>query len=64
MPSNSEYAQRQFRAEAADKAEREIMERELRELRGKVRALEEKVAYLAGQISLRKSAQETPRGFS
>ncbi|MBI5520523.1 MAG: hypothetical protein HY916_10760 [Desulfovibrio sp.] len=64
MPSNSEYAQRQFRTEAAGRAEREIIERELRELRGRLRALEEKVAFLTSQISSRKADQDPPRGFS
>jgi len=64
MPSNSEYAQRQFRADAAELAEKEIMEQELRALRRKVQALEEKVASLTNEFSLRKAPQENPRGFS
>jgi len=64
MPSNSEYAQRQFRADAAELAEKEIMEQELRALRRKVQALEDKVASLTNEISLRKAPQENPRGFS
>jgi len=64
MPSNSEYAQRQFRAESAELAEKEMMEQELRTLRRRVRVLEEKVASLANEISLRKVTRENPRGFS
>jgi len=64
MPSNSEYAQRQFRAEAAELAEKELMELELRTLRRKVQVLEEKVTSLSNEISLRKVTVESPRGFS
>jgi hypothetical protein len=64
MPSNSEYAQRQFRADSTELAEKEIMEQELRTLRRKVQALEEKVAVLFNEISLRKAPRENPRGFS
>lgn len=64
MPSNSEYAQRQFRAEAASQAEKELMEREFRALRSRVQALEDKIAVLSNELALRKPAQENPRGFS
>lgn len=64
MPSNSEYAHRQFRAEATERAEKELMEQELRTLRKKVEALEEKVAFLANQVSSRRMVEEYPRGFS
>lgn len=64
MPSNSEYAHRQFRAEAAERAEKELMEQELRTLRKRVQALEEKVAFLSNQATSRRAAQEYPRGYS
>ncbi|MBA4356368.1 MAG: hypothetical protein Q7U56_05200 [Humidesulfovibrio sp.] len=64
MPSNSEYAQRQFRSEKADKSEKENMEHELRALRNKVQALEEKVSSLSHELSLRKVIGENRRGFS
>jgi len=64
MPSNSEYAQRQFRAEAAELAEKEMMEHELRTLRRKVQALEEKVTSLSNELASRKTTVENPRGFS
>ncbi|SNR75434.1 hypothetical protein SAMN04488503_1048 [Humidesulfovibrio mexicanus] len=64
MPSNSEYAHRQFRAEATERAEKELMEQELRTLRKKVEALEEKVAFLSNQVSSRRMVEEYPRGFS
>ncbi len=64
MPSNSEYAHRQFRAEAAGLAEKEMMEQELRTLRKKVQALEDKVTLLANELRSRKVTEENPRGFS
>lgn len=64
MPSNSEYAQRQFRAEAANLAEKELMEREFRALRNRVQALEDKIAVLSNELAQRKPVQENPRGFS
>lgn len=64
MPSNSEYAQRQFRAQAAELAEKEMLERELRALRQKVQALEEKVAFLTNAIGTHRPSLENPRGFS
>lgn len=64
MPSNSEYAQRQFRAEAANLAEKELMEREFRALRSRVQALEDKIAVLSNELAQRKPVQERPRGFS
>ncbi|MDP2847448.1 MAG: hypothetical protein Q8O35_04565 [Humidesulfovibrio sp.] len=64
MPSNSEYAQRQFRAEATGLAEKEMMEHELRTLRRKVQALEERVASLSHELSARKGEVQNPRGFS
>lgn len=64
MPSNSEFAQRQFREETAAKAERDHIARELRTLRGQVRALEEKVASLTTELAHRKVLGAPPRGFS
>lgn len=64
MPSNSEYAQRQFRTEAANLAEKELMEQEFRALRSRVQALEDKIAVLSNELALRKPVQENPRGFS
>lgn len=64
MPSNSEYAQRQFRIEAANQAEKELMEREFRALRSRVQALEDKIAVLSNELAQRKPVQENPRGFS
>ena len=43
MPSNADYAQRQFMAEKSERAEKENMKLELRTLRNKVRSLEEQV---------------------
>lgn len=64
MPSNSEYAQKQFRTEKAENAEKERTERQLRTLRSKVQALEEKVSSLSHELSLRKVIGENKRGFS
>ena len=64
MPSNSEYAQKQFRTEKAENSEREKTELELRALRSKVRALEEKVSSLSHELSLKKVIGENKRGFS
>jgi len=64
MPSNSEYAQRQFRTQAANLAEKELMERELRALRTRVQSLEDKIAVLSNELAQRKPVQESPRGFS
>ncbi len=64
MPSNSEYAQKQFRTEKAENSEREKTELELRALRSKVQALEEKVSSLSHELSLKKVIGENKRGFS
>ncbi len=64
MPSDSEYAQRQFRAQKAGLAEKEMLEQELRTLRRKVEALEKKVAGLSSELAARKAPAENPRGFS
>lgn len=64
MSSDSEYAQRQFRSEKAERAKNEQVDSELRTLRNKVQALEEKVVSLATELSRRKIIGETGRGFS
>ncbi|HWR03827.1 MAG TPA: hypothetical protein VN419_07385 [Humidesulfovibrio sp.] len=64
MPSNSEYARRQFRAQADEQAEKEQLRQEVGALRRKVKALEDKVARLTHEISRRKVVVENPRGFS
>ncbi|MHC1701105.1 MAG: hypothetical protein AB9900_09030 [Humidesulfovibrio sp.] len=64
MPSNSEYAQRQFRAEKSERSDKERTEQELRTLRCKVKALEEKVSSLAHELSLKRVIGENTRGFS
>jgi len=64
MPSNSEYAQKQFYAEKACVAEKERLEHELRSMRKKIQALEEKVSSLSTELSRRKVIGEDRRGFS
>lgn len=64
MPSNSEFARRQFRAQADEQAEAEQLQREVGALRRKVKALEDKVAALSHEISRRSAAAGNPRGFS
>ena len=64
MSGDSEYAQRQFHAEKAERAKCEEIERELRTLRRKVQDLEEKVASLSTELSLRRVIGEHKRGFS
>lgn len=64
MPSNSDYAQKQFLTDKSDRAERDRMARELRALRGKVRELEDKVSSLTCELAQRKVLGTPPRGFS
>lgn len=64
MPSNSDYAQKQFRADKAERARSEQVEHELRSLRNKVQALEQKIASLTTELSQRKVIGEYTRGFS
>jgi hypothetical protein len=64
MPSNSEYAQKQFRTEKAENAEREKTRHELRILRSKVKALEEKVSSLSHELSLKNVIGVNKREFS
>lgn len=64
MTSDSEYAQRQFRAQKAARARSEEVDQELRALRHKVRALEQQVASLTTELSRRRVIGEAGRGFS
>jgi hypothetical protein len=64
MSGDSEYAQRQFHAEKAERAKGEQVDHELRTLRSKVKALEEKVSSLSTELSRRKVIGENKRGFS
>lgn len=62
MPSNSEYAQRQFNAEKAARARSEEVDQELRALKHKVQALERQVANLTTELSMRRVIGEPRRG--
>lgn len=64
MSGDSEYAQRQFRAQKAERAKSEQVDQELRTLRGKVRDLERQVTNLTTELSRRKVIGEPKRGFS
>jgi hypothetical protein len=64
MAGDSEYAQRQFRAEKAERAKSEQVDHELRTLRRKVQALEEKISSLSTELSMRRVIGENTRGFS
>ncbi len=64
MPSNSDYAQKQFREDKAERARSEQVEHELRTLRNKVQALERQVASLTTELAQRKVIGEYTRGFS
>jgi len=64
MSRDAEYAQKQFHAEKAERAKSEQVEIELRTLRSKVKALEEKVSSLSTELTTRKVIGENKRGFS
>lgn len=64
MSGDSEYAQKQFHAHKAEQAKSEQLDLELRTLRSKVRALEEKVSSLSNELSVRRVIGENRRGFS
>lgn len=64
MADDSEYAQRQFRVEKAERAKSEQVDHELRTLRKKLQALEEKFTSLSTELSRRKVIGESRRGFS
>ncbi|GAB6126044.1 hypothetical protein [Humidesulfovibrio idahonensis] len=64
MSGDSEYAQRQFHAAKAERAKSEQVDHELRTLRKKVRALEEKISSLSAELSTRKIIGENKRGYS
>jgi|GEM_PF-1651530 len=64
MPTDSEYAQKQFRAEKAEKARIEQFDSELRTLRNKVRELERQVADLTTELAHRQVIGTHTRGFS
>lgn len=64
MSGDSEYAQKQFQANKAERAKSEQVDHELRTLRNKVKALEEKVSSLSTELSTRKVIGVNKRGFS
>ena len=64
MSRDAEYAQKQFHAEKAERAKSEQVDLELRTLRNKLKALEEKVSSLSMELSVRKVIGENKRGFS
>ncbi|MDQ7834617.1 MAG: hypothetical protein RDU24_04485 [Humidesulfovibrio sp.] len=64
MSRDAEYAQKQFHAEKAERAKSEQVDNELRTLRSKVKALEEKVSKLSTELTTRRVIGENKRGFS
>ena len=64
MSRDAEYAQKQFHAEKAERAKSEQIDNELRALRSKVKALEDKVSSLSTELSVRKVIGVNKRGFS
>ena len=64
MSRDAEYAQKQFHAEKAERAKSEQVDNELRALRRKLSALEEKVSSLSTELTARKVIGENKRGFS
>lgn len=64
MAGDSDYAQRQFRADKAARARDGEIEQELRALRTKVRSLEQQVASLTTELSRRKVIGEARGGYS
>lgn len=64
MAADSDYAQRQFRMDKAERAKSEQVDLELRTLRKKVQVLEEKISSLSTELSRRRVIGETRRGYS
>ncbi len=64
MSRDAEYAQKQFNAEKAERSKSEQVDNELRTLRSKMKALEEKVTSLSTELSTKKVIGENKRGFS
>ncbi|PKN08205.1 MAG: hypothetical protein CVU73_07000 [Deltaproteobacteria bacterium HGW-Deltaproteobacteria-8] len=64
MSRDAEYAQKQFRAAKAERAKSEQVDNELRALRSKLKALEEKVSSLSTELTTRRVIGENKRGFS
>lgn len=64
MSRDAEYAQKQFHAEKAERAKSEQVDNELRALRSKLKALEEKVSSLSTELTTRRVIGENKRGFS
>lgn len=64
MAGDSEYAQRQFRAQKAARARNDEVEQELRSLKHKVHALEKQVASLTTELSMRQVIGASKRGHS
>ncbi|MBU1229801.1 MAG: hypothetical protein KKA55_07765 [Proteobacteria bacterium] len=64
MSRDAEYAQKQFHAEKAERARSEQVDQELRALRNKVKALEDKVSSLSTELSVRRVIGGHKRGFS
>ena len=64
MSRDAEYAQKQFHAEKAKSTKSEQVDSELRTLRNKVKALEEKVSSLSTELSTKRVIGENKRGFS
>ncbi len=64
MAGDSEYAQRQFRAQKAARAKSDEVDQELRLLRHKVQMLEQQVANLTTELSQRRVIGDLKRGYS
>jgi len=64
MSRDAEYAQKQFHAEKVKSTKSEQVDSELRTLRNKVKALEEKVSSLSTELSTKRVIGENKRGFS
>jgi len=64
MAGDSEYAQRQFRAEKAERGKSEEVDQELRALRRQVQMLEQQVANLTTELSMRKVIGLPKHGYS
>lgn len=64
MSHDADYAQKQFHAEKAARAQSEKVDHELRTLRGKIKMLEDKISSLSTELSVRKVIGVNKRGFS
>jgi len=64
MAADSDYAQKQFRMDKAERARAEQVELELRTLRKKVQVLEERISSLSTELSMRRVIGEHKRGYS